>query len=96
MVKVTERDLLQMVIMRGLGFTQEEIARRLGISQNAVSYYLEKFRQRAIRETPITVFWSLVLGPLGAPPALLVSLSKILSETLKEERTRPKRRKWGM
>lgn len=48
--------------LRALGFTQAEIASRLGVSQPAVSQRLELIRRRAQNEDMDKLFWSLLLG----------------------------------
>ena len=90
---LTKNDLLRMVVLRGLGYSQEQIASELGVTQNTVSYYLSRFEERAKREGPTVVFWSLVLGPLGAPPVVLGSLNRILEEIAEE--APPEKKKWG-
>jgi len=52
----------QIMKLRALGFTQAEIAARLGISQSAVSQRLELIRARTRREDPDRLFWTLLLG----------------------------------
>ncbi len=64
--------------LRALGFTQAEIAEKLGISQSAVSQRLELIRKRAIQEDQDRLFWSLLLGPGAA--WLFVKLLKTLGE----------------
>ena len=96
MGKLTRSDLIRMMIMRSLGYSQEEIANHLGITQNTVSYYLKKFREKAQRDGPTTAFWSLVFGPLGAPAVLFGEVNKILSELEEEERANRERKGGGM
>jgi len=74
-----------MLVMRAMGFHQEEIAKRLGVTQNTVRYYLKKIRERAEEEGPALVFYSIVLGPLGAPIVLAAALERILRKVAEEE-----------
>jgi len=84
MPKVTREMLLVMLVKRALGFRQEEIANQLGISQNTVKYYLKKIRERAEEEGLPLVFYSIVLGPLGAPIVAAATLERILREVAEE------------
>jgi len=84
MPKVTRQMLLTMLVKRALGFHQEEIARQLGVSQNTVRYYLKKIRERAEEEGLPAVFYSVVLGPLGAPIVLAATLERIIREVAEE------------
>jgi len=52
----------QIMKLRALGFTQNEIANRLDISQSAVSQRLELIKRRALTEDMNRLFWSLLLG----------------------------------
>jgi len=84
MPKVTREMLLIMLVKRAMGFRQEEIARELGVSQNTVKYYLKKIRERAEEEGLPLVFYSIVLGPLGAPIVAAATLERILRDVLRE------------
>jgi len=79
-----------MVILRGLGFTQKQIARRLGLTQETVSYHLRKLREAAARQGPAALFFAVVLGPLGAG----AMAAKIVEEVVGGGRKI--RRGWGM
>jgi DNA-directed RNA polymerase specialized sigma24 family protein len=61
-----ETDEGKVMKMRALGYSQEEIADRLGVSQSAISQRIQKIRRRA-RETENDdqLFWELLIG-LGA------------------------------
>jgi len=84
MPKITREKLLTMLVMRAMGFYQGEIARRLGVTQNTVKYYLKRMRERAEEEGLPLVFYSVVLGPLGAPIVFAATLERILRKVIEE------------
>jgi len=47
--------------LRGLGYTQEEIAKRLKINQGVVQYRLKQLKKRVEEEGINTVFFELVM-----------------------------------
>jgi len=78
--KVTRKKLLVMLVMRALGYHQEEIGKELGVSGNTVKYYLHKIRKLTEREGVPLVFYSVVLGPLGAPLTVTTRLEQIFAK----------------
>ena len=64
--------------LRALGFTQKEIASRLGVSQPAVSQRLELIKRRTRKEDIDRLFWGLLLGPDAA--WLFITLLKSLEK----------------
>jgi len=75
---------MTILIMRALGYDPTEIGKQVGITPQGVKYYLDKFHKRAQEEGLTAVFWSLVLGPLGAPVVMLSTLERIISEVIEE------------
>lgn len=59
LIMSTEGEVMK---LRALGFSQNEIANRLGVSQSAVSQRLDIIRRRAKNEDIDRLFWSLLLG----------------------------------
>ena len=55
----------QIMKMRALGYSQEEIAERIGVTQSAVSQRMQKIRRQAESKDVDKAFWDLVIG-LGA------------------------------
>jgi len=65
----------ELMKLRALGYSQKEIAERLGISQPAVSQRIDTIRQRAqTSKNDDNAFWQLLLG-LGAL-AIILELTK--------------------
>lgn len=61
--------------LRALGYSQKEIAERLGISQPAVSQRIDTIRKKAqTSKNDDSAFWQLLLG-LGAL-AIILELTK--------------------
>ena len=72
--RLTERDIAEIVKMRGLGYGQAEIAHHLGVSQSAVQYQLAKINKRARQEGNDDVFLALLVGTgLGIGAILLLA-----------------------
>lgn len=59
LITTTEGGIMK---LRALGYSQNEIAARLGITQSAVSQRLGLMRRRAESEDVDRLFWSLLLG----------------------------------
>lgn len=59
-INTTEGRIMQ---LRALGYSQEEIANQLNLSQSAISQRLEVINQKAKCEgDPNKAFWTLLLG----------------------------------
>ena len=72
--RLTERDIAEIVKMRGLGYSQGEIAQQLSVSQSAVQYQLARINERAQSEGNDDVFLALLLGAgLGIGAGLLLA-----------------------
>jgi len=80
--KVTREKLLAMLVMRAMGFRQEEIGKQLKVSTNTVKYYLQKMRKRAQEEGLPLVFYSVVLSPLGASIITATTLERIVQRAV--------------
>lgn len=44
---MNDEDKAEILVLRGLGYTQEEIAREIGVTKEAIDYHLGKFKERA-------------------------------------------------
>ena len=62
MKRLTEKEIATIVKMRGLGYSQNEIAQKLGISQSAVQYQLSRINEKARSEGDDDVFLALLIG----------------------------------
>jgi len=60
--RLSRRDISTMVKLRGLGYSQKEIAERLGVTQSAVQYQLKKLHNRARKENNDEVFMEVLLS----------------------------------
>lgn len=77
--RLTERNIAEIVKMRGLGYSQAEIAQRLSVSQSAVQYQLARINERARNEGDDDTFLALLIGAsLGIGAGLL--LAKLLEK----------------
>ena len=63
---MTYEKMARLVYLRSIGFTEEEIARELGVSQEVISYNLKKIKERAAIEGPIAPFSIFLAGMLDA------------------------------
>jgi len=76
---LTQKQIAEIVKLRGLGYNQDEIATILGIKRGVVQYQLERINQRARDEGDDDVFCALLVGAgLGIAAGLI--LSKLLEE----------------
>ncbi len=78
MIDEVDRQIMQ---LRALGFQQEEIARRLNISQATVSQRLYNINQQVQNQDPAKAFWTLILGG-----ATIYLLAKVIEELTNEKR----------
>ncbi|VUT27649.1 MAG: hypothetical protein SYNGOMJ08_00196 [Candidatus Syntrophoarchaeum sp. GoM_oil] len=77
--RLNEREIAEIVKMRGLGYNQLEIAQRLGVSQSAIQYQLSRINERARNEGDDDTFLALLIGAgLGVGAGLL--LAKLLEK----------------
>ncbi|MCD4781551.1 MAG: LuxR C-terminal-related transcriptional regulator [Candidatus Omnitrophica bacterium] len=76
---LSQDEIRQIIQMRGLGYTQQEIANHLGISRKTVENHLRRLKeqaQEAEQENSLDdLFWGIVLGA-GALALLSALLGK--------------------
>ena len=76
---LNEKQLAEIVKLRGLGYSHAEIAEIMSISQGVVQYQLEKINERAKEEGDDDAFFALLVGAgLGIAAGLL--LGKLLEK----------------
>jgi len=85
--KVGIKEQLVIVILRGLGYKQMEIARLLGVSQYTVNRVLKKLRRECMSTEIPLVYYHVVLKQLGIGYWVISALRQILSRGERE---------WGM
>lgn len=60
--RLTPKEIAQIVKMRGLGYSQAEIAEELGVSQSAIQYQLQRIKKRAQKEGGDDTLIALLMG----------------------------------
>lgn len=76
---ISQKQISEIVKLRGLGYSHAEIAEIMDISQGVVQYQLEKINERAQEEGDDDVFFALLAGAgLGLAAGLL--LGKLLEK----------------
>ncbi|MBU2559869.1 hypothetical protein KKA03_03150 [archaeon] len=75
---MNNEDKAEIVVLRGLGYTQEEIANKIGVTKEAVSYHLGKFKDRA-NEVGVNRAYSEIMLLAGPNFALQNVLKTIFS-----------------
>ena len=60
MSKLTKTDIATLVKMRGIGYSQSEIAKKLGVTQASIQYNLVRIKERAEKEGDDVLFWTLI------------------------------------
>ncbi|MBD3261899.1 MAG: hypothetical protein GF334_09585 [Candidatus Altiarchaeales archaeon] len=72
---VSERLLADVIVLRGLGYTQKEVAGKLGLTQNQVSYYLSEVNQKARERGDYATFLSIACD--GFLPDAIQTINKL-------------------
>ena len=71
MLDVNNTQKAMLVMLRGLGFSQKEVAEQLGKSQSTVHKYLRKIKQSAVDRGNEIVFLEMLLhGPIDSDSIL--------------------------
>ncbi|MCZ7401209.1 MAG: helix-turn-helix domain-containing protein [Candidatus Methanoperedens sp.] len=78
--RLTEKEIAEIIKMRGLGYSQEDIAQRLGVSQSAIQYQLARINKRAKKEGDDDTFNAILVG------AGLIGAGILLAKLLESER----------
>jgi predicted transcriptional regulator len=62
---LTDQEISKIVMMRGLGFSQTEIAKELDITQGAVSYNLNKLKKQVAGDGLESAFTRIMAAGVG-------------------------------
>lgn len=81
---LNERDMREIVKLRGLGYTQQEIGDKLGVTAATISYQLKRINKIARKEGNEDTLVAFLLGA-GAGLLLASFLSSIRKEDEKED-----------
>ena len=72
--RLASKEIAQIVKMRGLGYSQSEIAKKLNVSQSAIQYQLQRIKKRAQKDGEDDTLFALLLGAgLGISAGLLLA-----------------------
>lgn len=84
--RLTEKDKGMIMRLRGLGHSTREIGERLGVSEQTISYHLNKFKEKAAGEGEENAFWDILVkaGLIGAAAAGITALLLYISEKNKQ------------
>ena len=77
MKKIDETKIAEIARLRALGYSQGEIAKKLGISQTSVAYHLKKLKELAEDKGEDEVFKIIIAALLGISAGM--ALEYILS-----------------
>ncbi len=91
--KIEPSDLWRLVILRGLGFSQKDIADKLDVKQEAISYQLKQLRTRIKDEgrSEYDVFIDVVLESVRGTLYLSQGISKRLYESYEKKMFKSRR-----
>ena len=66
--KITPQKLADMVILRGIGYSNSEIAEKMEVSVSTIEYHFRELKKRAEETTPYQVALEVLMsaGPLYA------------------------------
>ena len=74
---LTPKQIASILRLRGLGWSQKEIAETLNVSQQVIAYHLKKLREKSKKTNPEDVFNSVLAGGM-AGLAIISALSEIV------------------
>lgn len=77
MTKVTDSDISKIVILRGLGYSQEKIGEKLGFPRPTIRYHLRKLRWAARKANDLDEFyWGVLFRGVKKPADILREIGK--------------------
>ena len=81
---INPQQIASILKLRGLGWTQKEIADTIGASQQVVAYHLKKLREESKERGADDVFSSALLGGM-AMGAAVAGLAMLIDQLTKKE-----------
>ena len=81
---INPQQIASILKLRGLGWTQKEIADTIGASQQVVAYHLKKLREESKEKGADDVFSSALLGGM-AMGAAVAGLAMLIDQLTKKE-----------
>ena len=81
---LTQAQIASLLKLRGIGWSQKEIAETLGTSQQVVAYHLKKLKEESKKKSPEDVFSAALLGGM-AVGAGIGALALLLDQLTKKE-----------
>ena len=81
---LTPKQIAAIMKLRGLGWSQKEIAETIGASQQVIAYHLKKLREQSKKNGVDDVFSAAILGGM-AVGAGIGALAMLLEQMTKKE-----------
>ena len=81
---LSPQQIASLMKLRGIGWSQKEIADTLGTSQQVVAYHLKKMKEEAKKKSPDHVFNAALLGGL-AMGAAAAGLAMLIDQLIQKE-----------
>ena len=81
---LSPQQIASILKLRGLGWTQKDIADAIGASQQVVAYHLKKMREESKQTSADDVFSSALLGGM-AMGAAVAGLAMLIDQLTKKE-----------
>lgn len=92
--KIKSDELWRLVVLRGLGFSQKDIAQRLNVGQETISYHLKRLKRKIVKEgkDEYDLYIDIVLGSNRGTQTLLMGITGRLRDTYERSMLKPRRR----
>ena len=81
---LSPQQIASLMKLRGIGWSQKEIADTLGTSQQVVAYHLKKMKEEEKKKSPDDVFNAALLGGL-AMGAAAAGLAMLIDQLIQKE-----------
>ena len=83
-MSLSPQQIASLMKLRGIGWSQKEIADTLGTSQQVIAYHLKKMKEEAKKKSPDDVFNAALLGGL-AMGAAAAGLAMLIDQLIQKE-----------